>query len=123
MCVCVSVPPVVQEYLKTYRGVHNFKDAISRLLEDKGLSVCLSVCLSLSVCVCVSVPPVVQEYLKTYRGVHNFKDAISRLLEDKGMSVCLSVCLSVCTPGTTNYGQFQYLNGIYSIEHKIGCLM
>ena len=76
--------PVVQEYLKTYRGVHNFKDAISRLLEDKGM--CLSVCLSVS--------PVVQEYLKTYRGVHNFKDAISRLLEGKGM--CLSVCLSVC---------------------------
>ena len=35
--VDIAEHPVVQEYLKIYRGVHNFKDTISRLLEDKGM--------------------------------------------------------------------------------------
>ena len=59
MSVCLSVEqPVVQEYLKPYRGLHNFKDAISKLLEGNGksvmsLSVCLSVCRASS---CPRIP-------------------------------------------------------------------
>jgi len=34
----LSEHPLVQEYLRVYTGVHNFKEAMSRVLMDKGTS-------------------------------------------------------------------------------------